>query len=247
MDISDHDPNELGPFGICFRCYAPRSDERSYCTRCGHLYGFMVADKILARRRCKLHPESLATNFCSGCAEPMCDTCLNTEHRGVSMASGQSTQFCPDCLRNMADLDKQFREALKISGSCAKHATHPATFTCDGCSLPHCDACGYFTVKEHLFRRSLGVGPLCLPCFRMATTGDDRRRWASLMDKGRINRLKSRTEKVGRLTLLTWSKIIAIAFLIAAIFTNRIASYGWLIVGILVFLTAGAIKKDRDT
>src|SRR5262249_40450026 len=158
------DPTKIGPFDRCIVCFTPKSDDYTYCMTCGRISQFLaITDEPQSGTACTFHPNVCATTFCVLCGKPICASCL--EREGVSLISGQRTPQCRECLRRSEDPEKQYRERLEHEKVCAKHAGEPAALRCIECRLPHCESCLYFTTTGWT-RKKLGIGPLCLGCFR---------------------------------------------------------------------------------
>jgi hypothetical protein len=172
------DPTVAGPFDVCLRCLSPRDDNVAYCRRCGHLDDHIFVNAPAQHHRCANHPSVEASAFCSTCGRPICSSC--GEARGYFASVGLPTYLCPSCRDDMQRIAGLFLREAQETGHCVKHRDRPATFICVGCSLPHCDACGYYKLKG-FFRNRLGSGPYCLLCFRTATLSSIRKRWVSVL------------------------------------------------------------------
>ncbi len=175
------DPNRLGPLGVCFICFHPRTDGLGYCQNCGNQHSFIMVDEDARRFPCVHHPGAIASAFCSACGEPICSACY--EGHGTSMLTGEPTHFCFPCIAEMKRLNDAFLARTKAAGHCAKHPKREASLICRSCGIPHCDPCMYYKTAG-MFRKRLGDGPYCLPCFRMATptAGSGREHWISAID-----------------------------------------------------------------
>jgi hypothetical protein len=101
------------------------------------------------------------------------------EREGISLFTGMHTPQCRSCLNRVAELENAFRFRLEKVKVCAKHPGRPAVARCTGCHLPHCEKCLYFTTTGWL-RKKIGMGPLCLVCFRRNTLSGGRENWISL-------------------------------------------------------------------
>jgi hypothetical protein len=188
-DIGDFviDPTKIGPFGVCFTCFTPRSHEVTFCEKCGKLFGFLETDAPQRSSVCKLHPGSLAVVACALCGNNICSACI--EREGFSLLGGMPTPQCRNCVERMEELKAAFEKKINIERICAKHSYRAAIFRCVGCQLPHCESCLYFTTSGWL-RTKLRTGPLCLACFRIETVGSDRKRWMSLREAKEQNLLR---------------------------------------------------------
>lgn len=172
------DPNVLGPFDRCFRCFAREDDSRGFCLGCGRLYASCLPDEPVDGRTCFVHSGQAATRFCSLCARPICDECMARE--GFSFTAFAPTPFCRVCIADSENLERAFLARIEGSGVCAKHVGRAAARRCLTCKLPHCDECLYYFDKGW-FRQRLGDGPYCLGCFRAARIGRSRK-WLSARD-----------------------------------------------------------------
>lgn len=153
--------NELGPMGRCLRCFTPLSDERSFCLECGHSGTVFSASESVAGQWCYKHYGAAATHYCSLCARPVCDACIESKsHSYITMVS---VTRCQECVAQMQRIENQFFTKLHYSHSCAKHQSKEAVSNCVKCVLPLCVSCEYFHRKGLFFKR---VGPYCLTCFR---------------------------------------------------------------------------------
>jgi hypothetical protein len=156
------DPREVGPIGLCIHCFEPKSEERTYCLRCGHHSGFFGPRGDQHRHRCYKHPQAQASNYCTLCDRPICQACL--EREGLSLLGGFSTPQCHDCVAEMERLESSFLPNLLRTGKCAKHSHKRAISKCMKCDSPLCDSRAYFKRKGLLFRKT---GPYCLACYRL--------------------------------------------------------------------------------
>lgn len=161
-DPERYDPEALGPFGRCLRCFVPDSEERSYCLNCGHMRGFLGITESPNGEACFVHPDAVAVSYCTVCGRPICGNCK--EREGVSFSTGLPTLQCKTCLNDMKKIGKEFFEQLASSKSCAKHRYKQATAECCVCELPLCNSCLYCRTEGILFRRI--QGPYCLSCYR---------------------------------------------------------------------------------
>jgi B-box zinc finger len=171
------DPTKIGPVNRCLICFAGKSKEVAYCENCGHMGSFFGFDDPPSGAACAFHPNVPAKRFCALCGKPICADC--TEREGVSLVSLDPTPQCRACLRRSAELEKAFHERLEREKVCAKHSDESAALRCVECRLPHCERCLYFTTIGWMGKR-LGIGPLCLVCFRMKTLSSGRESWISL-------------------------------------------------------------------
>jgi len=180
------DPNSVGPFGICSRCFTPESEDYSFCQNCGMIKGFFAAYVPTNAERCFVHPDLAATKTCALCGRPVCDRCV--EREGVSFASGLRTPQCRGCLQKSAELEIEYLRRISEQRRCAKHFDNPSRFTCVVCNLGHCPECTYF-LRRGIFTYKIRAGPYCLPCFRTTYFRHKRRRWLSgrtALDKGLV-------------------------------------------------------------
>jgi hypothetical protein len=172
------DPTKIGPFDRCLVCFTPKSDDYTYCMTCGRIGAWRsIIGEPQSGTACTFHPNVSATTFCVICGKPVCAGCV--EREGFSLTGGFPTPQCRECLRRSEELEKKYREQLEHDKVCAKHAGEPAALRCIKCRLPHCESCLYFTTTGWR-RKKLGIGPLCLGCFRTATSGNER--WISLRE-----------------------------------------------------------------
>ncbi len=169
-----HDPNEIGPIGVCLRCFVRESEDYAFCLNCGRKQSPFDASFYPADGACHLHPQKEAIGYCCLCAHPVCKDCL--EREGYSIAAPGPRYYCKACVERSREIEARYFAELKASGCCGKHTGVPAIAFCTDCGLPLCRSCAYFKVSG-LFRRKRGEGPFCLVCFRMKTLGSGRRRW----------------------------------------------------------------------
>lgn len=172
-------PDVLGPVGLCLRCFHPQSDERAYCTHCGHLGRFFAERIEVNDERCRNHPDARARAFCVVCREPVCDRCI--ARQGVSLVSGLATAQCRRCVSEMEGLEASYLARIRGGNICAKHPDRRAVALCLSCGLPHCAACLFFRPKVIFWWRP-GRGPYCLGCFRLTANARSRSRWISAAD-----------------------------------------------------------------
>jgi hypothetical protein len=170
------DPNQVGPFHVCLRCFTPESDELTFCQMCGRIKGFFQTPLEIHGEHCFVHNTVLASTYCVLCGRPICREC--NEREGVSFVSGLPTPQCRSCLDKSRKLEADFLDAIKHNQSCTKHRDRSGTFTCVSCSLPHCPQCSYF-LTGGLFKPRIKAGPYCLACFRTSHAHQTRRRWMS--------------------------------------------------------------------
>ena len=69
------DPNEVGPPGVCLRCFTPDDDTHAFCPRCGHVGTVFTESLYAAERPCANHPATPAIGYCCLCARPICGEC----------------------------------------------------------------------------------------------------------------------------------------------------------------------------
>ena len=163
-DPDRYDPNVVGPFDVCIRCFTPSADERTYCLNCGRNGTFFDLPGQPSRQMCFVHAQTSASIFCTLCARPICTECKDRE--GFSFIAVRSTPQCRSCLDDMERIEAGFFLRLSKAGVCAKHAHKPAQAACIECQLPLCNSCQYFRKRGFLFHRE--VGPYCLACYRSA-------------------------------------------------------------------------------
>ena len=171
------DPNEVGPFDKCIKCFTPYNNDFAFCSFCGHVSTVFDTPRDATGEKCHKHKRVQAIGFCCLCAEPICDDCKEKEH--YSIAGGfRDLYYCRSCVRKAEDIKNEFKNKTKEQRLCAKHHDSKASFECVECGLSICSKCAYFTNKG-LFRKKLGDGPYCLACFRSATIKGGRSGWIS--------------------------------------------------------------------
>jgi hypothetical protein len=175
------DPTKIGPFDRCLVCFTKRDEP--ICKTCGHIGGYLaITDKPQSGIACTFHPDVSATTFCVYCGKPICASCV--ERDGIGLLTGplgMDGSECRACHQKAADLEKAYHERLEAEKVCAKHSNDPAALRCIKCRLLHCESCLYFTTTGWI-RKRLGIGPLCLGCFRSNATGNARQSWISLRE-----------------------------------------------------------------
>ena len=171
------DPNEVGPFDRCFKCFTPYNDDFAFCLFCGHVSTAFDTPREVTGATCHKHSGDQAIGFCCLCAEPICDDCKENEH--YSIAGGlRDLYYCCSCVRKAEDIKKEFQKKTKEQRLCAKHHDTKASFECIECGFSMCNNCAYF-IKKGWFRKKIGDGPYCLSCFRSGTIKGGRSRWIS--------------------------------------------------------------------
>ena len=102
--------SDVGPLDRCLRCFTPLSDERSFCLECGHSGTVFTASGPMSGQLCFKHRDVAATTYCSLCAQPICDACIEgTSH---SYFTGVTVTRCRDCVAQMERVEKQFFKKL---------------------------------------------------------------------------------------------------------------------------------------
>src|SRR5580658_10363475 len=101
-----HDPNEIGPLHVCYRCFTPEPDDFTFCQTCGRIKGFFETPLTMSGEECFCHPSVRASSYCVLCARPICKGC--TEREGVSFVSGLPTPQCRACVNRSCELESKF-------------------------------------------------------------------------------------------------------------------------------------------
>lgn len=179
IDKGIWDPNEIGPFDRCSRCFTEFTDNYAFCSHCGRISTVFQTQCDASEDKCHNHPSRNAIGYCCLCSQPICVECNNEEKQHFSFTAGfRDLFYCHECMDKCKAIEKTFLEKISKSGFCAKHHDHKAAFKCIKCGSPICPYCSYFK-NAGWFRRKLGEGPYCLRCFRSATYKGGRSRWIS--------------------------------------------------------------------
>jgi len=171
------DPSKVGPFGVCFRCFTPQSQDFWFCKICGYMFGYWDVPEISKPTRCARHRQKEALYYCSLCGDGICEECFERQDHNLFFFS-RPINYCKRCLRTMEETEKKFFHSMKATNRCSKHHNANATDVCKKCGLPHCDRCLYYK-DTGLTKPKIGEGPFCLACFRLAIHGENRKYWLS--------------------------------------------------------------------
>lgn len=153
-------PDEVGPFGRCLRCFHPYADHVAYCIRCGEV-GPLFTVPSEASGSCYRHRAG-AKAYCSLCGRQVCGDCIDTTR--YSFMAGHEIYYCVECVDRIKEVESAFWRKLEETGWCAKHFGVKAVFHCISCKLPLCPQCAYFFI--HPTSRHVENDPYCLACFR---------------------------------------------------------------------------------
>jgi hypothetical protein len=177
-------PEKLGPLSCCIKCFKLMNGTKAFCSRCGHISTiFNAPDNCKTKLKyCSNHKGRLAVGWCDLHAKPICENC---DSQGIKLEDYYDYTVnlnCKNCLAEANVLKNAFLKDLEKTGSCCKHSTNRAIFSCISCDLPLCKNCAYnlsysVTIKKNVFQKvtnDFAEGSYCLGCLRTSTHWIDR-------------------------------------------------------------------------
>ena|SRR5579862_1208587 len=182
---SDHgsswDPNVIGPFDRCPRCWTPINEDLAYCATCGMMSLVFNSYPQTNGERCFGHKNIIAEWTCCLCARPICKECC--DHVTTPLTTAAPLWWCRVCMETAKVIEAKFLEAIAKNNCCLKHRDLVKAFNCKKCGIQLCLSCTYFTAKG-LFQKRPAEGPYCLACFRWVSASGKRNHWFSGHDVG---------------------------------------------------------------
>lgn len=183
---SSWDPNEVGPFDRCIRCFTPytKEDEVAFCRNCGHISLVLPVPERKPKGKCRSHREPFV-GYCCLCGKPVCEDCIETSNTrlplvdrdlGIIDPKFRTFLYCSRCMNEARRIESQFLRRIEERKTCVKHENRPAKFRCIRCGLLLCPSCAYFSYRGLIIKR-IDQGPYCLTCFRTAVR--DTKKWIS--------------------------------------------------------------------
>ena len=86
-------PEEVGPFDRCIRCFTKVNDDFAFCLNCGQK-GLVFDNSLESEEiKCHNHYDKNAIAYCCLCKKPICEKCNVKEHQHHSLAAGWTEFF----------------------------------------------------------------------------------------------------------------------------------------------------------
>jgi hypothetical protein len=171
---SSWDPNEIGPFDRCLRCFTPYNNDFAFCLKCGKIGTVFDVPIIPEKGFCMRHKKPFI-GYCCLCGHAICAECGHKSFHSL-LYPFRKFFYCNKCLEKSKKIEEAFFKELEKKMVCAKHSETKAEFRCIECGLLLCRHCAYFS-RTGLIIKRVDKGPYCLTCFR--TKVQNKKSWIS--------------------------------------------------------------------